>query len=104
MIGILEGFLVGRSRTRVFHLQFADTIFSNAKTEVLQNLKIILLIFGHIYGLKINLAKSTLSGINMSLDKVVRLDSMLESIISNWPLPYLGLPLRRIPWLESFGI
>lgn len=103
MIGILEGFLVGRSRTRVSHLQFAD-IFSNAKTEVLQNLKIILLIFGHIYGLKINLAKSTLSGINMSLDKVVRLDSMLESKISNWPLPYLGLPLRRIPWLESFGI
>lgn len=103
MIGILEGFLVGRSRTRVSHLQFAD-IFSNAKTEVLQNLKIILLIFGRIYGLKINLAKSTLSGINMSLDKVVRLDSMLESKISNWPLPYLGLPLWGIPWLESFGI
>lgn len=34
--------------------------------EDLQNFKLILLVFGCISGLKINLDKSTLSGINMS--------------------------------------
>ena len=66
--GILEGFLVGRSRTRVSHLQFADDtiFFSNARAEEFQNLKIILLIFGHILGLMINLDNNTLLGIHES--------------------------------------
>ena len=42
--GLLEGFTIGRSRTIVSHLQFAnDTIFfSRAYLEELQTLKIIL--------------------------------------------------------------
>ncbi|RVW83630.1 hypothetical protein CK203_039266 [Vitis vinifera] len=42
-----------------------DTIFfSKASLEHLQNLKIILLVFGQVSSLKINLEKSTISGIN----------------------------------------
>lgn len=54
-IGLLKGFLVGRSRIRVTLLQFAnDTIFfSRASMEDLQNLKLILLVFWHISRLKI---------------------------------------------------
>lgn len=50
------------------HLVFTDdTIFFSSVSEVkLQNLKLILLIFGHISGLKINLDKNTLLGINTS--------------------------------------
>ncbi|RVX13392.1 Transposon TX1 uncharacterized 149 kDa protein [Vitis vinifera] len=46
--GITEGFLVGRDRTRVSLLQFADDtiFFSKAPLDFLQNLKIILLVFG----------------------------------------------------------
>ncbi|RVW29709.1 putative ribonuclease H protein [Vitis vinifera] len=46
--GITEGFLVGRDRTRVSLLQFADDtiFFSKASLDLLQNLKIILLVFG----------------------------------------------------------
>ena len=57
--GLTEGFFVGRDRTRVSLLQFAgDTIFfSKASLEHLQNLKIILLVFGQVSGLKINLEK-----------------------------------------------
>ena len=46
--GLTEGFSVGRDRTRVFLLQFADDtiFFSKASLEHLQNLKIILLISG----------------------------------------------------------
>lgn len=51
---------------RITYLQFADdTIFvANAKVEELHNLKLILLILRGISGPKIDLDKSTLSGIN----------------------------------------
>ncbi|RVW15777.1 LINE-1 retrotransposable element ORF2 protein [Vitis vinifera] len=63
--GLTEGFSVGRDRTRVSLLQFADDtiFFSKASMEHLQNLKIILLVFGQVSGLKINLEKSTISGL-----------------------------------------
>ncbi|RVW46162.1 Transposon TX1 uncharacterized 149 kDa protein [Vitis vinifera] len=56
----LEGFKVGRNKTRVSHLQFADDtiFFSNTCEEELQTLKSLLLVFGHIFGLKVNLEKS----------------------------------------------
>ncbi|RVW92960.1 Transposon TX1 uncharacterized 149 kDa protein [Vitis vinifera] len=63
--GITEGFFVGRNRTRVSLLQFADDtiFFSKASMEHLQNLKIIILVFGQVSGLKINLEKNTISGL-----------------------------------------
>ncbi|KAL6340733.1 hypothetical protein AAG906_021271 [Vitis piasezkii] len=53
------GFQVGRNRTRVSHLQFADDtiFFPNTCEEDLQTLKSLLLVFGHISGLKVNLDK-----------------------------------------------
>ena len=58
--GITEGFFVGRDRIRVSLLQFADDtiFFFKACIEHLQNLKIILLVFGQVSGLKINLEKT----------------------------------------------
>ena len=60
--GDLKGVLVGRDRTRVSHLQFVDDtiFFSRASLEELQALKLILLVFGCLSGLRINLNKSTL--------------------------------------------
>ena len=59
---LLEGFRVGRNRTRVSHLQFADDtiFFPNTCEEDLQTLKSLLLVFGHISGLKVNLDKCNL--------------------------------------------
>ncbi|RVW54309.1 putative mitochondrial protein [Vitis vinifera] len=56
---LLEGFKVGRNRTRVPHLQFADDtiFFSNSCAEELQTLKSLLLVFRQISGLKVNLDK-----------------------------------------------
>ena len=64
--GLTKGIFVGRDRTRVSLLQFTDDtiFFSKASLEHLQNLKIILLVFGQVSGLKINLEKNTISGIN----------------------------------------
>ena len=64
---LLEGFRVGRNRTRVSHLQFADVtiFFSNSCAKELQTLKSLLLVFRQIFGLKVNLDKSNLFGINL---------------------------------------
>ena len=70
---LLEGFLMGTSRTKASHLQFVDNtiFFSRTCSKNLQNLKLILLVVKHISGLKINLDKSTLFGINMSQDQML---------------------------------
>ena len=89
---MLEGFSVGRNRTRVSHLQFADDtiFFSSTCVEELQTLKFILLVFRQISGFKVNLDKSNLYGINLDQDHLSRLDLMLDCKASL----YLGLPLR----------
>ena len=64
---VLEGFRVGRNRTRVSYLQFADDtiFFSSTRQEDMMTLKSVLLVFGHISGLKVNLDKSNIYGINL---------------------------------------
>ena len=81
--GLIEGFVVGRDRTRVSLLQFTNDIifFSKASPEYLQNLKLILLVFGQVSSLKINLEKSTLSGINRS-QELSSLASILDCKVS----------------------
>ena len=82
---MLEGFRVGRNRTRVTHLQFADDtiFFSNTREEDLQTLKSLLLVFGHISGLKVNLDKSSIYGINIDQAHLSRLAKMLDCKASN---------------------
>ena len=96
---LLEGFKVGRNRTKVTHLQFADDtiFFSNTKEEELQTLKSLLLVFGHISGLKVNLDKSNIYDINLDQNHLSRLAEMLDCKVSGWPILYLGLPLGGNP-------
>ena len=104
--GITEGFFVGRDRTKVSLLQFVnDTIFfSKAFTEHLQNLKIILLVFGQVSGLKINSEKNIISGINTRHELLSSLASVLDCRVLEWPLSYLGLPLGGNLKTIGFGI
>ena len=90
----LEGFRVGRYRTKVSHLQFADDtiFFSNTREKELQILKSLLLVFGHIY-----LDKSNIYGINLDQAHLSRLAEMLDCKASDWPIFYLGLPLGGNP-------
>ena len=76
------------------HLQFADDtiFFSSSCVEELQTLKFILLVFGRISGLKVNLDKSNLFGINLDQDHLSRLALMLDCKASDWPILYPGLP------------
>ncbi|KAL6322627.1 hypothetical protein AAG906_014299 [Vitis piasezkii] len=101
---VLEGFRVGRNRTRVSHLQFADDtiFFSSSREEDMMNLKSILLVFGHISGLKVNLDKSNIYGINLEQNHLSRLAEMLDCKASGWPILYLGLPLGGNPKASGF--
>ncbi|RVW91367.1 hypothetical protein CK203_035379 [Vitis vinifera] len=95
----LEGFRVDRNSIRVSHLQFADDtiFFSNTSEEELQTLKSLLLVFGHISGLKANLDKSNIYGINLEQNHLSRLAELLDYKASGWPIPYLGLHLGGNP-------
>ena len=92
---LLEGFKVGRNRTRVSHFQFAyyTIFFSNTCAEDLQTLKTLLLAFEHISGLKVNLDKSNLFGINLDQNHLSRLAELLNCKASDWRILYTGLPL-----------
>ena len=96
---LLEGFRVGRNRCRVSHLQFADDtiFFANSSEEELQTLKSLLLVFGQVSGLKVNLDKSNLFGINLDQNHLSRLALLLDCKASDWPILYLGLPLGGNP-------
>ncbi|RVW78846.1 Transposon TX1 uncharacterized 149 kDa protein [Vitis vinifera] len=101
---VFEGFKVGRNRTRVSHLQFADDtiFFSSTREEDLLTLKSVLVVFGHISGLKVNLDKSNMYGINLGQDHLHRLAELLDCKASGWPILYLGLPLGGNPKSGSF--
>ncbi|KAJ9701102.1 hypothetical protein PVL29_006450 [Vitis rotundifolia] len=103
-IGLTEGFFVGRDRTRVSLLQFIDDtiFFSKASLEHLQNLKIILLVFGQVSGLKINLEKRTILGINTGQELLSSLALVFYCRVSEWPSSYLGLPLGGNPKTIGF--
>ncbi|RVW46760.1 GTP-binding protein TypA/BipA-like [Vitis vinifera] len=93
--------------TRVSLLQFADDtiFFSKASMEHLQNLKIILLVFGQVSGLKINLEKSTISGLPLGGNpKTIDFwDPMVERIsrrLDGWIKTFLSLG-GRITLIQS---
>ena len=77
---LLEGFRVGRNRCRVSHLQFTDDtiFFANSSEEELQTLKSLLLVFDQVSGLKVNLDKSNLFGINLDQNHLSRLALLLD--------------------------
>ena len=58
------------------------SFFSRASLKDLRSLKLILLVFGHLLGLRINLNKNTLFGIDISQDQTARLAFLLDYVVS----------------------
>ncbi|RVW54308.1 hypothetical protein CK203_068490 [Vitis vinifera] len=103
--GLTEGLFVGRDRIRESLLQFADDtiFFSKASLEHLQNLKIILLVFGQVSGLKINLEKSTISGLPLGGNpKTIGFwDPMVERILRSYFLSLFKIPASTASKIEK---
>jgi len=69
----------------------------------LQTIKLILDYFGHASGLRINLAKSSLSPIHCSETDLLLTSEILSCPVKDFPCTYLGLPLSlRKPTKTEF--
>ncbi|RVW28919.1 hypothetical protein CK203_102842 [Vitis vinifera] len=55
------------------------------------------LVNGNAKGLKVNLDKSNIYGINLDQNHLSRLAELLDCKASGWPILYLGLPLGGNP-------
>ncbi|GMI96142.1 hypothetical protein HRI_003283500 [Hibiscus trionum] len=95
--GLFSGIQVGRrdNHTMITNLQFADDllIFVGASVTQVCNVKRVLRIFKLASGLKLNINKSKIYGINIDpniiSDRVTSIGCKLDS----FPTKYLGLPL-----------
>ena len=76
--GLLKGLIVCRDRRVVYNLRMNTIFFFKTSLENIQNLKLILLVFGQILRLKFNLEKKTLFSINLSQDMISKLALMLD--------------------------
>jgi len=102
---LFVGYTVGRSDvTVVSHLQFADdTLIMGVKSWAnIRSMRVILLLFEALSGLKVNFSKSHLVGVNVALSWLSEAASMLSCKVGAIPFVYLGLPIggnaRRIPF------
>ncbi|XP_039048249.1 uncharacterized protein LOC120188950 [Hibiscus syriacus] len=94
---------VGFGNTDISHIQFADNllIFSVANDQSLKNFNRVLKIFELAAGLKLNISKSKIFGINVDNS---RIRNWANSINYGWaflPSTYLGLPLGHKKNLKS---
>ena len=110
---LFEGFRFGNNDLTVSHLQYADDTIRIGKPMVqnLWTLKSILCGFEMASGLKINVSKSSLIGVNVGEEFMDMACNFLNCSGGSIPFKYLGLPvganLRSVvtwePLVECLG-
>ncbi|XP_026420308.1 uncharacterized protein LOC113316311 [Papaver somniferum] len=92
--GFIAGFQVTNGGKMISHLQFADDtlIFLDADIDQIKHLRLLLLAFEQLTGLKINFAKSQNFGVGYDGD-LSQFYSLLGCYNGMLPTTYLGLPL-----------
>lgn len=92
------GLEIGRDRIEVSHIQFADdSLFFVQDESHVRSLVRLMKDFSKVSGLKINLEKSALLGINVSQQEVRRVASKIGCSNATWPITYLRVPLGGNP-------
>jgi Reverse transcriptase (RNA-dependent DNA polymerase) len=78
------------------NLHFADDtfLFLETKTAYIESLKLILIAFEDLSGLKINFEKCEIIPLNISETEVLQLVGILGYKLSSLPITYLGVPLH----------
>ncbi|GMI70240.1 hypothetical protein HRI_000693300 [Hibiscus trionum] len=96
-VGLFCGFSVGKGvdKVAISHLQFADDLlmFCSAATGEIRNVKRVFRLFEIASGLKLNLNKCSLFGINIDVDSLKCWASVVGCSVGTLPSEYLGLPL-----------
>jgi hypothetical protein len=98
--GLLNGFTVGArvfSELVVSHSLFADDtlIFCEASSEQILYVRLILLCFEAVSGLRVNLGKSVIVAIG-EVENMGALANILGCSVAGLPMKYLGMPLRGV--------
>ena len=93
---LINGIQFPNGGPQVLNIQYADDtlLFLTPEEEGIINLKRILGCFQACSGLKINFSKSSITGIQVSDDQVLRFSSILGCTSSALPVVYLVLPLH----------
>lgn len=100
---LLDGFVIGDDSIMVSHLLFADdtTLFLKADVENIRSIKLCMLIFQVISGLKVNLFKTSMVGIEVEGNSLLRFVEMMGCSVGRWPIKYLGMQLGGNPKLVA---
>lgn len=103
MIAAINRTLPARGITRkirksILAFQYADDMVVIAPTDIqsLISLKLIIMLFASISGLKVNYAKSTFIPLNVQETDIPWVQAVLGCSRSNFSFPYLGLPLSMV--------
>ncbi|TYK06397.1 hypothetical protein E5676_scaffold163G00940 [Cucumis melo var. makuwa] len=100
----VKGFLVGKDRTHIPILQYADDtiLFCKDDESMLIKLKETINRFEWCSGQKVNWKKSALSRINLGDDELSLMAGKLGCKMQKLPFLYLGLPLGGYPRQKLF--
>jgi hypothetical protein len=76
-------------------LEYTYTLlFSSCDRSALRNLKIVLMLFERVSGMKINFSKSEFVPVNMLESDIHEVAHILNCPIGSLPLKYLGVPIH----------
>ena len=106
---IFVGYQVGSSNSIIVsHLQFADdTLILREKSwENIRAMRVVLLLFEALSGLKVNFSKSLLVGMNVAMSWLNEAAMVLNCKVGSIPFMHLGLPIggnaRRLSFWKPF--
>ncbi|GJZ60788.1 RNA-directed DNA polymerase, eukaryota, reverse transcriptase zinc-binding domain protein [Tanacetum coccineum] len=93
--GLVSGININNSSINISHIFFADDVIITTgwNARDLKNIIRVLHVFYLASGLKINIHKSNIYGIEVNEDKVYNMASNAGCITGNIPFNYLGLPI-----------
>jgi hypothetical protein len=103
--GLFQGYKVRRGDDLCLsHLQFADdTLIIGEKSWLnVRSMRVVLLIFEQLSGLRVNFHKSLLTGINVSVSWLFEAALLMNCRVGALPFVYLGLTIGGDPRKLSF--
>ncbi|KAK9111898.1 hypothetical protein Scep_019417 [Stephania cephalantha] len=101
---MIEGFKVGREGVHITHLQYADDsllFVKNTKESATKAMQLVR-VFCMISGLKLNMDKCSLLGINVPDEEVLQVAEGIECQVGAWPMKYLRMPIGGSPMDTDF--
>jgi hypothetical protein len=77
-------------------LQYADDtlLFSSCDIEEIRNLKVVLMLFEQIFGMRINFNNSEFIPLNLGAEQIHEPSHVLTCHVGSLPFKYLGVPIH----------